>query len=33
MIVSGEEGLDELSISGPSRVAMIDDGTVTMILL
>lgn len=30
MIVSGEEGLDELSISGPSRVAMIGDGTVTM---
>jgi len=30
MIVSGEEGLDELSISGPSRVAMISDGTVTM---
>ncbi len=30
MIVSGEEGLDELSISGPSRVAMIDRGTVTL---
>jgi len=30
MIVSGEEGLDELSISGPSRVAMIDKGTVTL---
>tara|TARA_R110000824_G_scaffold123577_1_gene281528 strand:+ start:322 stop:1308 length:987 start_codon:yes stop_codon:yes gene_type:complete len=30
MIVSGEEGLDELSISGPSRVAMISDGTVTI---
>jgi len=30
MIVSGEEGLDELSISGPSRVAMISDGSVTI---
>jgi anthranilate phosphoribosyltransferase len=30
MIVSGEEGLDELSISGPSRVAMISDGAVTI---
>ena len=30
MIVSGEEGLDELSISGPSRVALIDRGAVTM---
>ena len=30
MIVSGEEGLDELSISGPSRVAMIDNGAVTL---
>lgn len=30
MIVSGEEGLDELSISGPSRVAIIDKGTVTL---
>ena len=30
MIVSGEEGLDELSISGPSRVAMIDRGSVTL---
>ncbi|MGB5483180.1 anthranilate phosphoribosyltransferase [Parasphingorhabdus sp.] len=30
MIVSGEEGLDELSISGPSRVAMIDNGNVTL---
>lgn len=30
MIVSGEDGLDELSISGPSRVAMIDKGTVTL---
>ena len=30
MIVSGEEGLDELSISGPSRVAIISDGTVTI---
>jgi anthranilate phosphoribosyltransferase len=28
MIVSGEEGLDELSISGPSRVAVISDKTV-----
>ena len=30
MIVSGEEGLDELSISGPSRVAVISDGSVTI---
>jgi|TARA_R100001244_G_scaffold20643_9_gene21689 anthranilate phosphoribosyltransferase len=30
MIVSGEEGLDELSISGPSLVAMISDGAVTI---
>ncbi|WP_417621570.1 anthranilate phosphoribosyltransferase [Parasphingorhabdus sp.] len=30
MIVSGEEGLDELSISGPSRVAIIRDGSVTI---
>jgi len=30
MIVSGEEGLDELSISGPSRVAMISNGSVTI---
>ncbi|WP_339689994.1 anthranilate phosphoribosyltransferase [uncultured Parasphingorhabdus sp.] len=30
MIVSGEEGLDELSISGPSRVAIISDGSVTI---
>jgi anthranilate phosphoribosyltransferase len=30
MIVSGEEGLDELSISGPSRVAMINDGSITI---
>ena len=30
MIVSGEEGLDELSISGPSRIAMISDGAVTI---
>lgn len=30
MIVSGEEGLDELSISGPSRIAMIGDGAVAM---
>ncbi len=30
MIVSGEEGLDELSISGPSRVAIIDNGAVTL---
>ena len=30
MIVSGEEGLDELSISGPSWVAMINDGSVTI---
>jgi len=30
MIVSGEEGLDELSISGPSLVALISDGAVTI---
>tara|TARA_R110002033_G_scaffold34779_4_gene72649 strand:+ start:10949 stop:11935 length:987 start_codon:yes stop_codon:yes gene_type:complete len=30
MIVSGEEGLDELSISGPSRVAIIDKQSVTI---
>ena len=30
MIVSGEEGLDELSISVPSRIAMIDNGAVTL---
>lgn len=30
MIVSGEEGLDELSISGPSKVATISDGAVTI---
>lgn len=29
MIVSGEEGLDELSISGPSKVAIIERGTIT----
>ncbi|QJB68106.1 anthranilate phosphoribosyltransferase [Parasphingorhabdus halotolerans] len=28
MIVSGEEGLDELSISGPSKVAMIEGGQI-----
>lgn len=30
MIVSGEEGLDELSISGPSKVALIENGSVTL---
>jgi anthranilate phosphoribosyltransferase len=30
MVVSGEEGLDELSIAGPSRIAMIQDGAVTL---
>lgn len=30
MIVSGEEGLDELSISGPSRIADVKDGKVTI---
>ena len=30
MIVSGEEGLDELSISGPSKVALVQDGDVTI---
>lgn len=29
MIVSGEEGLDELSISGPSKVAIVERGTIT----
>ena len=29
MIVSGEEGLDELSISGPSQVAMIENGSIS----
>ena len=28
MIVSGEEGLDELSISGPSRIASIEQGKI-----
>ncbi|WP_430414824.1 anthranilate phosphoribosyltransferase [Parasphingorhabdus sp.] len=30
MIVSGEEGLDELSISGPSKVALVDGDTITI---
>lgn len=30
MIVSGEEGLDELSISGPSKVALVENGDVTL---
>ncbi len=30
MIVSGEEGLDELSISGSSRIAVIDRGSITI---
>lgn len=30
MIVSGEEGLDELSISGPSKVALVENGTITL---
>ncbi len=29
MVVCGDEGLDELSIAGPSRAAMIDNGRVT----
>ncbi|HEY9093140.1 anthranilate phosphoribosyltransferase [Parasphingorhabdus sp.] len=29
MIVSGEEGLDELSISGPSKVAVVEGQTIT----
>ncbi|MEP3224446.1 MAG: anthranilate phosphoribosyltransferase [Parasphingorhabdus sp.] len=29
MIVSGEEGLDELSISGPSKVAIVEGSTIT----
>lgn len=30
MIVSGEEGLDELSISGPSKVALVQGGEITI---
>lgn len=30
MIVSGEEGLDELSISGASKVAIVENGTVSI---
>ncbi len=30
MIVSGEEGLDELSISGPSKIALVENGNVTL---
>lgn len=29
MIVSGEEGLDEISIAGPTRIAMIEGQTIT----
>lgn len=29
MIVCGEEGLDEISIAGPTKVAMVENGTVT----
>lgn len=29
MIVSGEEGLDELSISGPSKIAIVEKGDIT----
>ncbi|MEP2989093.1 MAG: anthranilate phosphoribosyltransferase [Parasphingorhabdus sp.] len=29
MIVSGEEGLDELSISGPSKIALVENGNIT----
>ncbi len=29
MVVSGEEGLDELSIAGPSKIAMLEDGIIT----
>ena len=30
MVVSGDEGLDELSIAGPSKVAMLSDGSITL---
>lgn len=30
MIVSGEEGLDELSISGPSKIALVENGNITI---
>jgi anthranilate phosphoribosyltransferase len=30
MVVSGEEGLDELSIAGPSKIAMLHDGGVVL---
>ncbi len=29
MIVCGEEGLDEISIAGPTKVALVENGTVT----
>jgi anthranilate phosphoribosyltransferase len=29
MIVSGEEGLDEISIAGPTRIATVEDQTIT----
>ena len=30
MVVSGDEGLDELSIAGPSKVAMLSGGSITL---
>lgn len=30
MVVSGEEGLDELSIAGPSKIAMLQDGGIAL---
>jgi anthranilate phosphoribosyltransferase len=29
MVVSGEEGLDELSVSGPTRIGLVADGRIT----
>ena len=33
MVVSGEEGLDELSIAGPSKVALIDNSAITLSII
>ena len=30
MVVSGEEGLDELSIAGPSKIALLENGTIRL---
>jgi anthranilate phosphoribosyltransferase len=30
MVVCGEEGLDEVSIAGPTRIALVDNGAVTL---